>query len=680
MAAAVLVRDALTTRAELEDARVEFTAAQAAVADGDVDAAGERLAAARTAINAATVRTNRLLWQAGELVPLAGRSLRVVGAVVEVADAAAHAGRQVIHRTGALLGPGGELALEVSDGQVRLAPLRQAAAALGEVDLGPLTRAREELADTPASLLPTRVRDGRREALDLSARVLATVSRAERLTAALPPFLGSDGPRRYFLAMQNNAELRGTGGLIGFYAVLTVEDGAFTLSEPQVYGVLDRAPEDPEEDYAPVQASDAFERRYGHTGAAGFFANVNLDPDLPTTARVLLDLYAKRTGQQLDGVIAVDPIGLSAVLAEVGAVTLPPEVADPSGSIPNPLPADQLARATMVDVYDVFGGNSPERKNYLRGLATASFERLFAGGWDAVAVARRLATAASSGHLQLFSEHDTEQDAFRALGIGGALGVAPPGQRGSHGERDLLAVTANNAGGNKMDVHVGHRIGGEIRLTAPDGDQVQRQATLGVAVDNPLATDGHDPYIVGNCLITGGADGCYDGPPGLNRTWFTVWAPEPATALGARDADGDRLLVGLGRIHGQLAVDHFLETPARSRNHFVVDLAGSAPIGREGADLVYRLTLWRQAKAVPDRLELTVVAPDGWDVAGAAVDGGGAGSGMGLYGEPGPPVAAAVHDDRVRLTGDANAHVTVTVRFTRSVVDRVWDWLHSPAI
>jgi hypothetical protein len=44
---------------------------------------------------------------------------------------------------------------------------------------------------------------------------------------ASPAFLGADGPRTYFFGAVNPAELRGGGGLLGAYSLLTVQDGHF---------------------------------------------------------------------------------------------------------------------------------------------------------------------------------------------------------------------------------------------------------------------------------------------------------------------------------------------------------------------------------------------------------------------------------------------------------------------
>src|SRR5205085_4165145 len=41
----------------------------------------------------------------------------------------------------------------------------------------------------------------------------------------LPGFLGESAPARFFFGAENPAELRGTGGLIGAYSILTIENG-----------------------------------------------------------------------------------------------------------------------------------------------------------------------------------------------------------------------------------------------------------------------------------------------------------------------------------------------------------------------------------------------------------------------------------------------------------------------
>src|SRR4029079_7476125 len=70
----------------------------------------------------------------------------------------------------------------------------------------------------------------------LKAQVLTesgkAISLSERALSAfrlLPNFLGADGPKRYYLALQNNDDQRGTGGAVLSYAILTVDHGRLSL-------------------------------------------------------------------------------------------------------------------------------------------------------------------------------------------------------------------------------------------------------------------------------------------------------------------------------------------------------------------------------------------------------------------------------------------------------------------
>ena len=46
---------------------------------------------------------------------------------------------------------------------------------------------------------------------------------------------GANGPRRYMIAVANEAEMRGTGGMILSYGTLLAQNGKFTLDLPMVH-------------------------------------------------------------------------------------------------------------------------------------------------------------------------------------------------------------------------------------------------------------------------------------------------------------------------------------------------------------------------------------------------------------------------------------------------------------
>ena len=671
--AGLLVRDVLLVRDSLQAAQDSLEELREAAGELDVEEAERALAHADEQLAVARNRTGGPLWSLGARLPVTDDSVAVTRAVVSVASAAIDVADSALEDGGHLLAGG--LNVEVDDGRIDLEPLHQAAGVLEDLPTSRLAEARQRLADLEIHWVPDQVADGRADTLRLAQEALDTVDAGRQLLGALPTFLGEEEPRRYFLGMQTSAELRGTGGMIGYWAVLEVEDGALSLTEAVVHDPDDlgdgadprvlTADGEPGAAYVGelggdpwdgVPVPEEFADRYGHVAAAGFFNNVNVDPDLPTTAPVLLDLFEERAGQRLDGVVLIDPVGLQRVLQAIGVdLELPEDVA--GDGIPATLPAQDFAEFALVDVYETFGaGRTAERREVVRALGDAAFAQLFGGAWDGLAVSRAVGNVATGRHLQVHSVHEAEQTAFERVNAAGAMP--------RDGDRDLLAVTANNSVGGKQDVHVGHRIRAEVELGTPRrglDEQItaQRTITAGVGVDNTLPTEGRDLYIIGNCSVE--ASGCFDGPPGWNRTWFSVWGPADGALLEVR-GEGRGGVTGGGQIHGHHVVDRFLDTPPQGTAGFEVDLEATAPLRIEDGALVYELTWWSQAKAIPDLLDVRVTAPEGWRIRDVRLDGGGEGTGMGPHGE-GEPLAIEANGSgaSARLTGTVSADATIRV-------------------
>lgn len=662
LAGALFARDALAVRNSLLAAQTSLTEVRSAAGAIDLDAASVALDRADEELAVARSRSGGPLWSLAARLPVAGDSVTVTREVVQLASAALDVAQVAVEEGEQLLGGG--LDVRVVDGRIDLAPLAEAQAVLESLPLERLVRTRDRLQATAPEWAPQELLDGRSETLQLADEAIGTIERGQQLLAALPTFLGTEEPRRYFLGVQTPAELRGTGGLIGYYAVLTIDDGRFELSPSEVYEALDDVDEE-----APLTGriaqlggditrgatvDEEFRARYDHTAAAGLFSNVNVDPDLPTTAQVALDLYEVRTGERLDGMILVDPVGLGAILdAAGGDLEVPQQVAE-EADLPATITPDEFARFVTVDIYEELGhGRSEERKLLLRALGDIAFARVFDGAWDGVAVSRAVGDAAAERHLQVFSHHQVEQAAFEAIDVAGAL-RAPD-------DSDLLAVTANNAVGGKQDVHVGHAVEVDIRLVDPrrDGDEatVLREMTVRTVLDNPLPTEGMDTYVIGNCLVGDEVNRCFDGPPGENRTWFSVWTPGDTELREERSDDG-RARIRSGAIRGLRVLDRYLDTPSQSQQAFEVDLSGTAPVSAQHGELTYTWTWWAQSKAIPTLLDVTITPPDGWRIAAVEVAGGGNGRGFGVHGDGGGVHASVDDAGRARLYGSATANTT----------------------
>ena len=666
IAGGLLALDLFQVRASLQAARSSLEQMGGALADVDFQAAQAALDVADDELAHARDLSSGMLWRLASIVPVVRDTVGATREIVEVFSVAVELGQVALSEGEPVLRDG--LAIGVSDGRIDLEPLRDARDLVVGLPLDRLVLARDALASPRTGWVPQVLLDARADTLDLADRAIVTVDRARAVTSALPGFLGAESPRRYFVGVQTSAELRGTGGLIGFWGVLTADAGQLRFGESEVYEAFDDVDGPPGESAIErigslvgpldegVDADPAYLDRYGRVAGASFFSNVNLDPDLPTTARVALDLYELRTGEDLDGMILLDPAGLQRLLVVIGPeLPVPPDLADTLG-VDGAIPTDRFAQFVTADIYETLGaGRSNERKDALRTIGDAAIAEILGGGWDQQPMARAIIDAGVERHLQVFSETAYEQAAFTEVAVTGALD--PPD------DADLLAITANNAVGGKQDVHLGHRFDVDVHLEgvgqAEDGTiTAVRTSEIGVTVDNPLPATGIDEYIIGNCVREDGETACFEGPPGWNWTWFSAWMPESTGLAFARTDTGE--VTDLGSYRGLTVVDQFQSTPPEGTSSFELTTVGRVPLQVDETAFVYELQWWRQSKAIPDLLDVTVHAPSGWVVEDFEVLGGGSGRGSGVYGE-GRELRAEIHGEAARLTGTVTAHTRLRV-------------------
>src|SRR6185295_553846 len=87
------------------------------------------------------------------------------------------------------------------------------------------------LGSAPTGFVLGPVTSARADAQDELERLHRQLHAGALILARLPAFLGANGPRHYVFGASNPAELRGTGGLIGAYAILTVDHGRMSFSD-----------------------------------------------------------------------------------------------------------------------------------------------------------------------------------------------------------------------------------------------------------------------------------------------------------------------------------------------------------------------------------------------------------------------------------------------------------------
>lgn len=456
------------------------------------------------------------LLRAAALLPYVGDDLRAVRTATEVVDGLAHDVLPRLVDTSAALRPA---ALRPEGDRIALAPLLEARPALVAASSAASTAAdRLDGVRLEGLLGPVRngVLDAQRSVRDLAA-LTRDGAHAARL---LPPMLGGEGRRRYFLAFQNNAEARGTGGLLGAYGVLEAERGRLRLLrlgpntdlEP-----LDRMPLDLGPDFADLYGADP-----------ALWVNANMSPHFPYAARLWLEMWRRQTGERLDGVIATDPVALSLVLRATGPVALP------GGQ---QVTAGNAVALTLRDVYARYprSGDNPVRDRYLQGIAASVVEALLSGQGEPRAIAGALGQAAGQRRLLVWSRVPAEAAGLAETPLGGVLDGTP----GPFG-----AVVVNNAAGSKLDYYLAR----DVRYTARACGAQRRRSRLEIDLTNTAPARDLPRYVtlrVDRGRLTQGIV----GRPGTNVLLVNVYAAAGAHFTGGR-LDGRDLFVGQHRERG----------------------------------------------------------------------------------------------------------------------------------
>ena len=122
------------------------------------------------------------------------------------------------------------------------------------------------------------------------------------------------GEKRYLILLQNQMELRPTGGFLGSYAVAKVKNGKLVdVSVQDIYEPDGRVTEHIE---PPEPIQEAFQ-----LGTLRL-RDANWDPDFPKTAKTLMWYFKKAGEGEFDGVIATNLLIFQEVLKEIGPIKL----------------------------------------------------------------------------------------------------------------------------------------------------------------------------------------------------------------------------------------------------------------------------------------------------------------------------------------------------------------------
>lgn len=502
--AAWLAWNLYTAKAQLEAVRAHVGAARSAILNGDESAAE---AQARAAGEAATNARDAL----GSIPCRIVAALPFVGAPLD--------GLKGISDTVSALTDGVMPHLVAAGRELNLDQLRLVGGGLN-VDL--LSRAHKPIAEAVAAM--PNVRDAASEIPD--ARFVSTVNdvrdqlrkqvaeldevlvNAGIATQLAPSMLGAHGDRVYLVAFQTNAELRGTGGLLGGSALLKATGGNISidrLAQNYDLGSVSRG----------IELGAEFQQLYGDMEATSLWSNSNISPNFPYAAKIWRDMAKQNWKTNVDGVIAVDPVSLSYLLGAIGEVTLP------NGE---KVTSQNVVHLTESEVYDRYPTDQLARKKFLTLIASSVFNKLAAGGGRLPALVEAASKAASEHRLMIWSAHEDEQKVLEQTSLGHEIPET---------SAPYANVTVINSGPSKLDYYLRR----ELAYTAGDCKGGRRDTQISVKLTNNAP--GNLPDYVDKIIG-------FNGPKGTNIVTVYLYATDGAE-LKSITRDGDPVTEAIGQ-------------------------------------------------------------------------------------------------------------------------------------
>ena len=560
-------------KSSLDGARASLESTRAELSNGELDNAGRHLAEADESTASAITALDHPSIGLIRSLPVLNKDIKIVDAITQASELSVAAGRQGLRAVDALgVSEEGIAASIYSDGVVQIDELQTA--------MPPVQRAAELMSEAqlaiegaPRGVLPPIV-DAMRRARDAIPAGAETARKGAALMEVLPGLMGADGSKRYLLAFQATGEARATGGVIGMLGELQATDGAMELQGIQPYAKLFPSilPE-------AVEAPGWFERSYGPQFATRQWQQVNSSPNFPEVAKVLLTMYEGRTGKDLAGVIAMDPLALQEMMRATG-----PLVIEGGPTVTEENAADVLLRDSYVDIE-----SRSAQDDYLRGVVSAFWDKISDGDFDGIEFARGISEAARTRHLMVYSTDGSAEEALGVVGVSGEYS-SPETENVQMAFRNAYTVS-------KVDYFLREDIATDVRLSRQGDATVTTRMTM-----RNTAPDGPSSLLLG--------PGIEGDQPGFNRTLLNLLVP-PSTQFESIEVDGQDAPVEVFRDEGHPVAWHLVEIPPGETVEVEVQYRILEAITYQGVTPRFDLDLVPQPLVTPAKYSLSIEAPSG---------------------------------------------------------------------
>ncbi len=316
--------------------------------------------------------------------------------------------------------------------------------------------------------------------------------------AVFEPILTKHKDQTWFIATQNLAEARGTGGILGSFAVLSIKNGKVSL---------DQAGSDQDLDKIGAVRFNALpaDLQVLWGGTPSDWRDMNVSAHVPYLGQQIYDSLKRY--KRIDGVVVVGQGTVAHLVAAVGSFEISGVHVDGQNI------SDFLAKGIYARFESV-----AEKNKWVADFMHALFSRIKAKNFDYPSAWRSLASTTSGDRISAWAHSAELESRFEADSVAGEV---------SDSMGSTVQVTVNNAGGNKLDAYLSmsasYRLG-ECQ-TVTDLGIIGRKASLTLALANTAPRRGLPKYVTPRSDLFAGQT----HRVGANRSLFSIYAPVDST-------------------------------------------------------------------------------------------------------------------------------------------------------
>lgn len=392
-------------------------------------------------------------------------------------------------------------------------------------------------------------------------RLPQALDQGQKILQILPEIIAQDSQKTYLLLLQNNTELRPTGGFIGSYGLVRFRQGKLAeLKIEDVYqadGQLKGHVEPPQ----PIK---------NYLKEHWFLRDSNWDPDFSQSAQRAQWFLEKEIGQKTEGVLAFDLGLIQNLLSTTGPIALP--------DYQETITAQNLfEKAERYSEIDFFPG-STQKRDFLGALARKLLERVTTGRdlkW--LEIGQALANSLAEKHLLVYFSDPNTQKIFSDFNWTGQISQKP--------STDYLFLVEANLGINKANYFLKRKILSEV--TIGKMAEMTKKVVLEYENKSPTST----------------------WPAGSYRSYFRAYLPEGS--FGEKiELDGASVLEKtVATEAGKTVLGFFFEVPVKSQRQIAITYRLPQKLPFEFEKGFYDLYFQKQPGTSGDSLTVVVNYP-----------------------------------------------------------------------